>query len=139
MQLTLHKKWSIPLRISFVNVTKYPQETADLFTFTEEFLNGKLHFLCSVVGGGRRSQPAFIWKYKKSALILQKSVLILDKSGLFVCISEPNFQLKWSFKSILQKTTWNVYRNVSIPRYLPCPEKLLVARVIVHHFMTVLI
>ena len=25
-----------------------PQETADLVTFTEEVLNGKLHFLCSV-------------------------------------------------------------------------------------------
>ena len=25
-----------------------PQETADLVTFTEETLNGKLHFLCSV-------------------------------------------------------------------------------------------
>ena len=25
-----------------------PQETADLVTFTEENLNGKLHFLCSV-------------------------------------------------------------------------------------------
>ena len=25
-----------------------PQETADLGTFTEEILNGKLHFLCSV-------------------------------------------------------------------------------------------
>ena len=24
-----------------------PRETADLVTFTEEFLNGKLHFLCS--------------------------------------------------------------------------------------------
>ena len=24
-----------------------PQETADLVTFTEEILNGKLHFLCS--------------------------------------------------------------------------------------------
>ena len=23
-----------------------PQETADLVTFTEEILNGKLHFLC---------------------------------------------------------------------------------------------
>ena len=27
-----------------------PQETADLVTFTEEILNGKLHFLCSAVG-----------------------------------------------------------------------------------------
>ena len=25
----------------------YPQEIADLVTFTEEILNGKLHFLCS--------------------------------------------------------------------------------------------
>ena len=25
-----------------------PQEAADLVTFTEEILNGKLHFLCSV-------------------------------------------------------------------------------------------
>ena len=25
----------------------YPQETADLVTFTEEILNGKLYFLCS--------------------------------------------------------------------------------------------
>ena len=25
-----------------------PQGTADLVTFTEEILNGKLHFLCSV-------------------------------------------------------------------------------------------
>ena len=26
----------------------FPQETADLVTFTEDTLNGKLHFLCSV-------------------------------------------------------------------------------------------
>ena len=44
---SLHKKWSFPLRISSVNVTN-PQETADLVTFTEEILHGKLHFLCSV-------------------------------------------------------------------------------------------
>ena len=27
-----------------------PQETADFVTFTEEILNGKLHFLCSADG-----------------------------------------------------------------------------------------
>ena len=32
-----------------MNVTKYPLETADLVTFTVEILNGKLHFLCSVI------------------------------------------------------------------------------------------
>ena len=37
----LYKKWSVPLRISSVNVS------ADLVIFTEEILNGKLHFLCS--------------------------------------------------------------------------------------------
>ena len=26
-----------------------PQETVDLVTFTEEILNGKLHFLCSEI------------------------------------------------------------------------------------------
>ena len=35
-QKSLHKKWSFPLRISLVNVTK----------IAEEILNGKLHFLC---------------------------------------------------------------------------------------------
>ena len=43
---TLHKKWSFPLRISSVNVIK-----SDLVTFTEEILNGKLRFLCSVKVG----------------------------------------------------------------------------------------
>ena len=28
-----------------------PQVPADLVTFTEEIINGKLHFLCSVGGG----------------------------------------------------------------------------------------
>ena len=31
-------------------MTKIPQDTADLVTFKEESLNGKLHFLCRVVG-----------------------------------------------------------------------------------------
>ena len=43
----LHKKWSFALGISSVNVTK-SQESADLVKFTEEILNGKLNFLCSV-------------------------------------------------------------------------------------------
>ena len=39
------KNWSFPLRISSVN----PQCSGDLVTFTEEILNGKLHFLCSEI------------------------------------------------------------------------------------------
>ena len=51
---SLHKKWSFPLRISSVNVTKsaffcrFPAFPAfSAVTFTEEILNGKLHFLCN--------------------------------------------------------------------------------------------
>ena len=36
-QQPLHKKWHFPLR----------KFSADLVTFTEEILNGKIHFLCS--------------------------------------------------------------------------------------------
>ena len=46
--MSLHKKWSVPLRISSLNMTKSnPQCSADLVTFTEEILNEKLHF-CAV-------------------------------------------------------------------------------------------
>ena len=43
VKISLHKKWSFPLRISPVNVTKsdFP---ADLVTFTGEILNEKLDF-----------------------------------------------------------------------------------------------
>ena len=43
---SLHKKWGFPLSISSLNVTK-SAGNCDLVTFTEEILNGKLHFLCS--------------------------------------------------------------------------------------------
>ena len=43
---SLHKKWSFPLSF-FSKIWPNPQETANLVTFTEEILNGKLHFSCS--------------------------------------------------------------------------------------------
>ena len=39
------QKWSFPLSISSFSI----KETADLFIFTEEILNEKLHFLYSVL------------------------------------------------------------------------------------------
>ena len=41
-----------------------PQKTADLVTFTEEILNGKFHFLCSVTEethkqGALENTPSF--------------------------------------------------------------------------------
>ena len=44
VMLTLHRKWSFSLRISSVNMTK-SEFPADLVTFTEEILNGKLFFV----------------------------------------------------------------------------------------------
>ena len=49
-QCSPHRKWRFSLRISSVNVT-----TADLVTFTEEILNGKLHYLCS--GSCKKPSP----------------------------------------------------------------------------------
>ena len=46
MRTSLNKSESFPLRVSSVNVTK-SAFSLDLATFTEEILNGKLHFLCS--------------------------------------------------------------------------------------------
>ena len=45
--LTLHKKWSFPLRIFSVSVTKL-QFPEDMVTLTEEILHEKTQFLCSV-------------------------------------------------------------------------------------------
>ena len=42
----MHKKWSFPLRIFSVNVTKFAGN-CEIWWFSEEFLNGKLHF-CAV-------------------------------------------------------------------------------------------
>ena len=39
-----------------------PQENADLVTFNEEILNGKLHFLCS--------EEVRIWKHVVSLLVI---------------------------------------------------------------------
>ena len=46
------------------------------------------------VGDGVEISPAHFWKYKESALILQKRAPILGKCTLFVCI----YGLKFSFK-----------------------------------------
>ena len=48
LRISLHKKWSSPLRISSVNEPNL-QETAGMVTFTKEILNGKPYFLYSVL------------------------------------------------------------------------------------------
>ena len=39
----------------------WPKETADLVTFTEEILNGKLHFLCSVAYRLQKYTLSNVW------------------------------------------------------------------------------
>lgn len=39
----MHKKWSFPIKISLLNVTK-PARNCEFGPFTEEFVNGELHF-----------------------------------------------------------------------------------------------
>ena len=45
---SLDKKWSFPLRISSVNMTK-SRGNYDLVTFIKEILNGKLYILCVII------------------------------------------------------------------------------------------
>ena len=44
-------------RMSTLSALYKLPETADLVTFTEEILNGKLHFLCSNLIGIMRAKP----------------------------------------------------------------------------------
>ena len=65
-----------------------PQETADLVTFIEEILNGKLHFLCAV------------WLTVLQYEFLPKDVLIrLLKYSIFRCIFTSvllsRYSLRW--------------------------------------------
>ena len=53
-----------------------PQEPADLVTFTEEILNGKLHFVCSVI--------SYI---SLGSCIIHYTVLYIPLKGLYYRIS----------------------------------------------------
>ena len=60
-----------------------PQSLADLVTFTEEILNGKLHFLCSdikIVTGYK-----LITGYKKLSIIIPIEVSYLSPSEENIC------------------------------------------------------
>ena len=59
-----------------------PQETADLVTFTEEIFNGKLHFLCSVLGC-RFSFKVYVKKVREKATkcFLKSAEILLYVDG----------------------------------------------------------
>ena len=87
----LHKKWSFPLRISSVNMTKlhFP---ADLVTLTEEILNGKLHFLCSEQSG-QSILPTRVKATKSRFNEIQSIITEAKKSGLVTKINKKRITL----------------------------------------------
>ena len=69
--MTLHEKWSFPLRIPSVN-------SADLFIFTKKILNRKLHFLCS------GEVPLFPVKYLGQWFLNFKQTFSADPGYIFL-------------------------------------------------------
>ena len=56
-----------------------PQETADLVTFIEEILNGKLHFLCSETSSKLNKELDLLWSwylYNLATLVVKKLVVV---------------------------------------------------------------
>ena len=52
-----------------------PEETADLVTFTEEILNGKLYFLCSVIHGQIKKKATLTLMFCHTSLFMKKFVI----------------------------------------------------------------
>ena len=98
-RFSLHKKWSFPLRISSVNVTK-SEVPADLVTFTEEILHGKLHFLYSVYLASEHC-------YYKNA--------IRPTTGFNNEIIKKLFKTIGTLKSFLQFVVWSIAAFCGIP------------------------
>ena len=94
LHISLNKKWSFPLRISSVNVTK--SAVSCRFTFTEDIFNGKLHFLCSV-----------FWPFWQSIMMMMMNCFVygwrMKESGQnckissreHFCISHKSQMLKY--------------------------------------------
>ena len=67
------------------------QETVDLITFTEEILNGKLHFLCSVDWGIRQYQ----FPRNDSSLEHDQAFFLFDTSD--IVDAQKKFFFSYSF------------------------------------------
>ena len=82
--MTLHKKCKVgtaqtlnlhwECKNSKVDTAQIPQIPADLVTFTEEILNGKLNFLCSVIKGWINLQGILFFGLLKIQIIFKWKV-----------------------------------------------------------------
>ena len=74
------QRYSLSIKDFFINVTK-SVGTADLVTFTEETLNGKLHFfLCSE--NGMKIKLSIVTKQHKTLEISRERIKIIKKLQL---------------------------------------------------------
>ena len=99
------KKWSFPWRISSVNMTK----SAGNFTFTEENLNRKLYFLCSIyseISAGQKFYAAHLELLSKSNFRKLKramSKFLKMKNPMIVSVSRIFFIFDPIVKSLCLK------------------------------------
>ena len=75
-----------------------PQETAALVTFTEEILNGKLHFLCTDL--------------KKLQILIQSNIISRLNCTYFANfpIKTPSYGLK-SLRAAVKPSTLKIFKN----------------------------
>ena len=85
---TTYKEWSFPLRIYSVMWPNL-QFPADLVTFTEEILNGKLHFL--------RSETAKfeVERFLKLRQVFQTVMVFLELTNLLFCRRCRHSKYRW--------------------------------------------
>ena len=115
--MSLHKKWSFPLNISSVDIFPNSQKTADLVTVTEEILNGKLHFLCSVCSFKELHNSANDLSHFYLSLIpLRKDTgrHHVFKKDINKCFWRICLQLVFSQGTIREVQGWNMVLGVKI-------------------------
>ena len=82
------------------------QETADLVTFTEEILNGKLHFLCSVSQNDHTGQikTTYIQLKEYSAKMYEDYALLRNNQGFESELERPKVNEIMELASTLQNS-----------------------------------
>ena len=131
-----------------------PQFPADMVTLTEEILNGKLHFLCSVnikFGITAEIQRRWNkkdrnnnWKQLNQLLIkMQKCFIDSDKTMILkqssmLCVIKDNFCTSLfgleNSKEILKAAVWNFYDLFVITFWKMNQDSLYVIKVLERHF-----
>ena len=87
-----------------------PQETADILTFTEEILNGKLQFLRS--DGSEEMKKINVWAFKKNLMpgnTLQENQKIAIALGKRFLLNWDSANMGWSSNIFKVKNPFQRY------------------------------